>query len=97
MELAGKKVFTTGQISPELTEAILQQLAPEIWAAMRASHQQQTGAPLPPEVSQALGMPPSDAPAPAAPGPAPADPSAPAAPPAPPGPPGPPTGMEPPA
>lgn len=83
-ELALKKILTGGQISPELTEAILQQLAPELFNAARAQSQAQSGAPLPPEVAQALGVPPSDAPV----EPAPTDPSAPVTPPSPAPPPG---------
>jgi hypothetical protein len=71
-ELALKKILQTGQVSPELTEAILQQLAPALFDAMRARQQAQSGAPLPPEVAQALGVPPSEAPVDPAAAPAPA-------------------------
>ena len=90
-ELAIKKVLTTGQMSPELTEAILGQLAPALFAAMRNVQQETSAAPIPPEVQQALdGAPatPPDATAPAPGGP----PQAPAAP-APPAPPA--TGLQP--
>jgi hypothetical protein len=61
-------VVEKGVLSPELTEAVLQQIAPELFGTMRATHQQQTGSPLPPEVQQALGVPPSDAAPPPPPG-----------------------------
>jgi len=67
-ELARRMVVEKGVLSPELTEAVLQQIAPELFGTMRAAHQQQTGSPLPPEVQQALGVPPSDAAPPPPPG-----------------------------
>jgi hypothetical protein len=57
-ELAKRMVVEKGPLSPELTEAILQQIAPELFGAARAAHQEATGSPLPPEVQQALGGPP---------------------------------------
>lgn len=57
-ELALKMIMNTGQVSPELTEAILQQLSPELFASVRQQNQAQSSAPIPPEVQQALGTPP---------------------------------------
>jgi hypothetical protein len=61
-EIAKRMVVEKGQIAPELTEAVLQQIAPALFGILREAHQQQTGTPLPPEVQQALGTPPSAAP-----------------------------------
>jgi hypothetical protein len=57
-ELVKRMVVEKGPLSPELTEAMLQQLAPELFGAARAAHQEASGNPLPPEVQQALGGPP---------------------------------------
>jgi hypothetical protein len=84
-ELTLRMIVEKGVLSPELTEAILQQLAPEMFGAARAAHQEATGSPLPPEVQQALGVPPSQAAPSSAPGetaPVTAVPAAPAAAPA---------------
>jgi hypothetical protein len=62
-ELVRRMVIEKGVLAPELVEALLQQIAPELFSAMRQAHQQATGSPLPPEVQQALGVPPSEAPA----------------------------------
>jgi hypothetical protein len=70
-ELARRMVVEKGPLSPELTEAILQQIAPELFGTMREQHQQTSGSPLPPEVQQALGVPPSQAAPPPVPGGAP--------------------------
>jgi hypothetical protein len=67
-ELARRMVVEKGPLSPELTEAILQQIAPELFGTMREQHQQTSGSPLPPEVQQALGVPPSQAAPPPPPG-----------------------------
>ena len=86
-ELAKRMIIEKGVLSPELTEAILQQIAPDLFGAARAAHQEATGSPLPPEVQQALGTPPSQAAPPPPPGgaaPAPAVPSPPEAAPPPP-------------
>jgi hypothetical protein len=92
-EIARRMIVEKGQLAPELTEAVLQQIAPALFGQMRETHQEQTGTPLPPEVQQALGTPPSEAPVPAAETPvAPAAPAAPAD-----GAPGPPGGGLPPA
>jgi hypothetical protein len=60
-ELARRMIVEKGVLSPELTEAVLQQIAPALFGDVRAAHQEQTGSPLPPEVQQALGAPPSEA------------------------------------
>ena len=65
-EMAKRMIVEKGQLAPELTEAVLQQIAPELFSAMRGAHQEQSGSPLPPEVQQALGAPPSEAPVPGA-------------------------------
>jgi hypothetical protein len=67
-ELAKRMIIEKGVLSPELTEAILQQIAPDLFGAAREAHQQATGSPLPPEVQQALGTPPSQAAPPPPPG-----------------------------
>jgi hypothetical protein len=87
-EMARRMAIEKGVMSPDLTEALLQQLAPALFQMMRSSHEQATGSSLPPAVQQALGVPPSEAAPPGAPpgpavppGPAgPAPPAAPAAP-----------------
>ena len=63
-EMAKRMIVEKGQLAPELTEAVLQQIAPELFSAMRGAHQAESGSPLPPEVQQALGAPPSQAPVP---------------------------------
>jgi hypothetical protein len=68
-ELARRMIVEKGVLSPELTEAVLQQIAPALFGVMRQAHQEQTGSPLPPEVQQALGAPPSEAAPPAPPPP----------------------------
>jgi hypothetical protein len=67
-ELAKRMIIEKGVLSPELTEAILQLIAPTLFGQARAAHQEQTGSPLPPEVQQALGVPPSQAAPPPPPG-----------------------------
>jgi len=78
-ELVRRMVIEKGPLSPELVEAMLQQFAPELFGQMRAAHQESTGSPLPPEVQQALGTPPSQSVPPPPPGgvvpPAPATPA----------------------
>jgi hypothetical protein len=86
-ELARRMIVEKGVLSPELTEAVLQQVAPALFGTMRQAHQEQTGSPLPPEVQQALGTPPSQSVPPPMPGgpaaPPPPSSEAPAAPPPP--------------
>jgi len=53
-ELALRMVLEKGQIMPELVEAMLGALAPEIMNAARAAGQAASPAPVPPEVSQLL-------------------------------------------
>lgn len=67
-ELARRMIVEKGVLSPELTEAVLQQIAPQLFGTMRAAHQEQTGSSLPPEVQQALGVPPGQAAPPPPPG-----------------------------
>jgi hypothetical protein len=43
-----------GSIGPELTEAMLNTVAPEMMNAVRDTQQENSVAPLPPEVEQAL-------------------------------------------
>jgi len=71
-ELARRMIIEKGPLAPELVEAVLQQIAPTLFGQMRAAHQEQTGSPLPPEVQQALGTPPSQSVPPPPPGGAPA-------------------------
>jgi hypothetical protein len=70
-ELALRMIIEKGMITPELTEAMLNAVAPEVMAATRAASQAQSVAPIPPEMAQALqGMQPAAAPAEEAPAPA---------------------------
>jgi hypothetical protein len=57
-------VIEKGMISPELAEAVLGAIAPNIINASRAAQQSQSVAPIPPEVAQMLqgGQPPAGAP-----------------------------------
>jgi hypothetical protein len=84
MELALRLVITKGAITPELTEAMLAAVAPEVMDKVRGIAQQNSVAPVPPEIQQLLtgGQPPA---APAEPGAEPAAPAAPAPAAAPPG------------
>jgi hypothetical protein len=62
-EVALRLVFEKGVITPELTEAVLNSLAPDVFAATREAQQAQSVAPIPPEIEQLLqGVPPSGAP-----------------------------------
>jgi hypothetical protein len=67
-ELAKRMIVEKGVLSPELTEAILQLIAPALFGQARAAHEAESGSPLPPEVQQALGTPPSQAAPPPPPG-----------------------------
>ena len=84
MELALRLVITKGAITPELTEAMLAAVAPEVMDKVRGIAQQNSVAPVPPEIQQLLtgGQPGAT---PAAPGAEPAAPAAPAPAAAPPG------------
>jgi hypothetical protein len=68
-EIALRMVFEKGAISPELTEAVLAAVAPELIAKTKAASQENNVAPIPPEISQMLqgGPPPAAAEAPAEP------------------------------
>jgi len=71
MELALRLIISKGAITPELTEAMLGAVAPEIMENVRQVAQANSVAPVPPEIQQLLtGQ------APAAPGEAPAEPGA---------------------
>jgi len=63
-EVALRMVIEKGAITPELTEAVIGAIAPDIIAATRAAQQANSVAPVPPEIAQMLqGVPPSGAPA----------------------------------
>ena len=87
-EVALRMILEKGMISPELAEAVLGAIAPEIINKSRAAQQSQSVAPIPPEIAQMLqgGPAPSGEAAPAQPeagAPAPVEPTpAPEAPPA---------------
>ncbi len=53
-EIALRLVFDKGMITPELTEAMLGAVAPEVINAARAAQQAQSPAPMPPELQQLL-------------------------------------------
>jgi hypothetical protein len=53
-ELAIRMLNEKGAITPELTEAMLNALAPEVMNAVRTAQQASSVAPLPPDVEQAL-------------------------------------------
>ena len=67
-EMALRILMEKGAITPELTEAMLAAVAPEVIEATRAAQQASSVAPIPPEIQQMLqgGQPPAPAPAPAA-------------------------------
>ena len=83
-EIALRMVMEKGMITPELTEAMLNAVAPEVMEATRQAAQSQSVGPIPPGLEQMLqGQPAPAAPEPAAPAegaPAPEAPPAPAAP-----------------
>jgi len=65
-EVALRMILDKGVISPELTEAVLNAIAPEVLQQAREAQQQQSVAPVPPELQQILqGEQPAPAPAPA--------------------------------
>lgn len=78
-----RTILTKGMITPELTEAVLNALAPNVMNKAREVQQASSAAPVPPEVAQMLqqggGQPAAPA-APATPAPAPAEPAEPIAP-----------------
>lgn len=53
-EVALRLVFEKGMITPELTEAILNAVAPEVFEAVRGAQQANSVGPIPPEVQQIL-------------------------------------------
>lgn len=63
-ELGLRLLVEKGAITPELTEAMLSAVAPEVMAAARAAQQASSVAPIPGDVAQALGGPqaPTEAP-----------------------------------
>lgn len=86
-EIVKRLVIAKGQIPDTLTEALLRVIAPALMNAARAANPE-VDQNLPPEVQQALGAPPSEAPAPTdAPPPVPTEDAAPTPPPGPPAPP----------
>ena len=63
-EIAYRLLVEKGQVPPELTELLLKKFAPELMEAIRNEQLQDAQSGLPPEVAQALGTAPSNAPAP---------------------------------
>ena len=53
-ELALRLIINKGMITPELTEAMLGSVAPDVMDKVRADASQSTGAPIPPEIDQVL-------------------------------------------
>lgn len=53
-EFALRLVLQKGMVTPELTEAVLQAIAPEVMTDIRQQAMQDSGAPVPPEVDQIL-------------------------------------------
>jgi hypothetical protein len=56
-EVALRLIFEKGMISPELTEATIKAMAPDMVDAVRTNQQESSVAPIPPEVAQMLGQP----------------------------------------
>ncbi len=56
-EIALRMLIDKGSITPELAEALLTVVAPDVMKAVREASQAGSPAPLPPEVAQALGSP----------------------------------------
>jgi hypothetical protein len=52
--MAIRMLSERGTLTPELTEAMLGAVAPDVMAAIRTAQQEASVAPLPPEVEQAL-------------------------------------------
>jgi hypothetical protein len=75
-ELGLRLLLERGAITPELTEAMLAAVAPEVMAAARAAQQASSVAPIPGDVEQALGAPPAPTEAVPAEAPAEAEPAA---------------------
>lgn len=53
-ELALRLIVSKGMVTPELTEALLSAVAPEVMKSARGAAQQSGGAPIPPEIDQIL-------------------------------------------
>ncbi len=53
-EFVLRMVMQKGMVSPELTEALLRSVAPEVMGDLRQQNMQEGGAPIPPEVDQLL-------------------------------------------
>ena len=53
-EFALRLVLQKGMVTPELTEAMLQAVAPEVMGQIREQAMQESGAPVPPEIDQIL-------------------------------------------
>lgn len=64
-EVVYRMLVSKGQISAEFTESLLKVVAPLVMEQARNANAATTDNPLPPEVAQALGLPPSEAPVPA--------------------------------
>lgn len=64
-EMVFRMLLDKGQISPEFTETLLKVIAPLVMEQAREANAATSANPLPPEVAQALGLPPSAAPVPA--------------------------------
>jgi hypothetical protein len=62
-EVAIRMMYEKGALTPELTEAMLGAIAPDIMGSVRNAQQEASVAPIPPEVQQALGGQPTDSPA----------------------------------
>ena len=71
-EVAMRLVFEKGMITPDLTQAMLSAVAPEVMAAARNAQQAESVAPMPTELEQLLGQQPQGA-APSAPAPEPSE------------------------
>jgi len=76
-ELALRLIISKGMVTPELTEAMLNAVAPEIMGQIRQQSMAQGGAPIPPEIDQLLQgqAPAAETPAPTEPGTEPAAPA----------------------
>ena len=53
-EVATRLLFSKGMLTPEISEALLTTIAPEIMGATRQTAQEQSGAAIPPEIDQIL-------------------------------------------
>ena len=62
-ELAIRMMYEKGALTPELTEAMLGAIAPDIMGSVRNAQQEASVAPIPPEVQEALSGQPTDSPA----------------------------------